>query len=709
MSLSFLVPAFLAGLLALAVPVLIHLTRRPTHESVPFPSLMFLQRISIRSDRRRRIHRWPLLLLRCLAVAALVLAFARPFLEERGAGVLPAVTGDREVVVLLDRSYSMGHGDAWQRAVGAARETLDGLGRQDRATLLLFDSRPEAVTESTLDHGLLRAALADARPGTRGTRYAPALQRAQRTLAASPLPRREVVVISDFQRAAWDADASEIAAIRFPAGTTVTPVPVAASQEGNVSVAGVTFDRSSVAGRERVGAAARLTHRGERAPAAVPVVLELDGRPVETRRVTLVAGGAITVEFDPFVLPASGWTRGAVRVPDDALAADNVFHFTLSADQRIPVLLVEGSGGGADAGYFLQRALAIGDAPGFHVEVRRAGELRTADLARGPVVILNGAPLPGGELGRQLRAHVEQGGGVVLVLGEGSSGSWEGVLPDGAARRVDHSARGGTTLGYVDLGHPVFEPFTQPRSGDFAAARVFQYRHVDAEGARVLARFGDGGVALAEHRVGSGRVLVWASGMDTRWNDLALQPVFLPFVHQLVKHGAGYTPRRPWLTVDEPFDPAAAAPLSTRYTTLLSPSGARTALEDAPVLTLDEPGFHELRQGEREAAAAVMAVNVDLAEAVLDAFDPRELVAALTAASDDAPAAALALTLTPTERERQQSAWWYLIVVAFLLLAAETVLSNRLRAAPASAAIPDPARRWGEGDGGGGSGGGRLR
>src|SRR5690606_16990152 len=79
--LNFLVPAFLVGLISLAIPVLIHLSRRQTRDPVQFPSLMFLKKIPQETEERRQIHRWPLLLLRLLALLLLVLAFARPFID----------------------------------------------------------------------------------------------------------------------------------------------------------------------------------------------------------------------------------------------------------------------------------------------------------------------------------------------------------------------------------------------------------------------------------------------------------------------------------------------------------------------------------------------------------------------------------------------------------------------------------------------------
>src|SRR5262249_46875533 len=84
-----LTPAFLAGLAALAVPVLVHLTNRPRSETVPFPSLMFLQRVPYRSVRRQTLRHWLLFALRAASFALLALAFARPFLGTTSAPAGP--------------------------------------------------------------------------------------------------------------------------------------------------------------------------------------------------------------------------------------------------------------------------------------------------------------------------------------------------------------------------------------------------------------------------------------------------------------------------------------------------------------------------------------------------------------------------------------------------------------------------------------------
>src|SRR6476620_11080769 len=107
----FLAPLFFVALAGLAIPVLLHLTQREKKQIVRFPSLMFVRRIPYQSVRRRKIQNWLLLMVRMAALAMIILAFARPLLD---SGSVPTAGANaREVVVLVDTSYSMGFGDRW--------------------------------------------------------------------------------------------------------------------------------------------------------------------------------------------------------------------------------------------------------------------------------------------------------------------------------------------------------------------------------------------------------------------------------------------------------------------------------------------------------------------------------------------------------------------------------------------------------------------
>src|SRR6185436_2651340 len=279
---AFLTPFFLVGLAAIAIPVLVHLVQREKKRVIEFPSLMFVRRIPYQSVRRRRIRHWALLCLRAAAIALIVAAFARPFFRQ-GAVAAAVGGGAREVVILLDRSASMGYGDHWARAQDAARTVVRGLGPDDRATLVLFDKNAEENMRATADRTRLEGAIGAARVGSGATRYGPALKLADSILSRSPIKRREAILISDFQRSGWSGSEE----VRFPDGMTVSTISVASPNTANLAVPSVSFARASFSGQERITVTAGLSNKGDDTLKDVPVTLTVDSHDIETGRATV--------------------------------------------------------------------------------------------------------------------------------------------------------------------------------------------------------------------------------------------------------------------------------------------------------------------------------------------------------------------------------------------------------------------------------------
>ena len=695
---SFLVPLFLIGAAAVAIPVIIHLTNREKRKIVEFPSLMFLRKIPYREVRRRKIRHWLLFALRCLALILLATAFARPFLE-RPQSASASPLGPREVVLLVDNSYSMDYGDRFERAIEEARSVLAGLGPDDRGSLIAFSDEAETLVQPTEVHEDLGAVLDGIQLSSRTTRYEPGLKLAKRIVDESPHLRKEVYLFSDFQRLGWEGDEDAW----LPAGTRLVPVSVVREEPANLSVTSVILEREFVSGRERLTLSARVTNKapGGSEPAESDVSVEINGRSLQEKEVSVAANDSTTVSFDPLTLP-QGPARGTIRLADDALNKDNSFHFVVWPGQSISVLLVDAPGRPASRSLFIRRALALGDRPSFRVERRQSSRVRAEDLSGRDVVVLNDLATLSGDSAELLTEFVREGGGLVVVAGEKTTGSTfqgsGGLLPSTLGAVVDRAGDLGGTLSYLDYSSPIFEVFRAPHSGDFSSVKFFRYRAFrQPPSGGVLARFDDGQPALVEKRLGDGRVLVWTSTLDTFWNELPRRAVYLPFLHQLVRHAGGYAEANAWQTVGDVAD-------LTRYVSLLSgsteettepgdtelllgtPSGERSVVSPSSgrlLYTIGEQGFYELREieGGQEGTWS-LAANLDFRESDLSTIDPEELVAAVTFRAG-AEGEEEAREWTGVDYERRQSFWWYLLVGAGLLLVVETVLSNRLSRAAA--------------------------
>ena len=680
-----LAPLFLLGLAAIAVPVLVHLVRREKRDPTAFPSLMFLELTPAPLSARRHLRDPLLFALRALAVLALVLAFARPVFG-RAAQAGSVDQRRREIVVLLDRSFSMRVAQRWAAARASTDSVIGTLASGDRLTLMPFDRRAVAVTDATGDVTQLREALDTMAPTDESTRLAPAIALAQERLARSDAPRKLVVLISDFQRSAWDITAD----VQLATGTELVPVDVAgAALIADRSVRSVEVRPTGSGAAQQVIVSARVANAGE-AMRAVTARLEIGGRVVEERRVDLPRDGVASVNFAAVGLSTEP-VPARVSIDADAVPGDDAHHFLLQPTPALRVLVIE-----PRESPYLTRALSIGNAPRFDVITRTPDRVKAADLVGRRLVILTDGAFPTGIGASSLVRFVEEGGGLIVALGEPASArSWQGpasvLIPGEISGITDSRGSDGAVLGSLDQQHPALALLSGERSGDLNAARFLRYRAIDTA-AGVLARFDDGSAALTEHAVGRGRVLTFGSSLDGSWNDLPRQPAFLPLVQQLARYAAAWRDAPDALRIGtnvRPDDLAGTAGAGPERWVAEAPSGMRTPIggTNAPAtLELREAGVYALRPGGSPGARPVLvAANIDPAELDFTTFDVTRIMTALANPErGDVAATVAAEPESLADREARQHTWWYLLAAAMLLLVAESLVARRsVTSAPA--------------------------
>jgi hypothetical protein len=471
--------------------------------------------------------------------------------------------------------------------------------------------------------GEARAVLHGLRAGFGGTRYAPLVIRAAE-LAERGAAR--LIVITDMQRAGWEDQ---------------QPVPVPARLQIETRDAGATASNAAVVGirREPAAVIASIRNSGANSVAGTVRVM-VDGGAVASAAFS--AAGDVTVDV-PLAYRARERGSLAVEIDDRAgYAADNTRHVVLDPLGRPRVLLVVGDV--EQSGFYLTRALqASGAADAFDVRVRAAASLGSMTLddlsAHGAVLLLSTRSLD--RRARESLASFVRGGGGLLVAA--ASEVEPAVLaslmhwPDFSA--VERTADPGV-LAATDLRHPIFRPFG-PLAANLGQVLFNRAWLVRGDGWDVAARFTDGSPALLERREGNGRVVVFASDLDRRWNDFPLHPAFVPFALESVRHiTAAADARREYLVAD-------------------SPRGARP-----------EPGTYTLPGTGRH-----VAVNVDVRESATARMTPEEFAAMVQATKlqPEAP-----LERRAQQAEGRQNLWRYGLLLMLTALVAES-LAGRTR------------------------------
>mgnify|MGYP003649962328 FL=1 len=98
---QFKYPELLWGLLLLLIPILIHLFQLRRFKKTPFTNVKFLKQVVSESRKSSSLKKWLLLFTRMGLLAALVFAFAQPFIANDTA------LQEKETVFYLDDSFSM--------------------------------------------------------------------------------------------------------------------------------------------------------------------------------------------------------------------------------------------------------------------------------------------------------------------------------------------------------------------------------------------------------------------------------------------------------------------------------------------------------------------------------------------------------------------------------------------------------------------------
>lgn len=671
---SFLNPWMWLFAAGLAVPILIHLTRNPSSRSVLFPSLFFLRRLPIRQRRRRRIqHPW-LLLLRCLVILLLVAAFAGP-VWIGPSRALPLTRPPHNHLLVVDVSHSMAIPPVQTRLREELDKILDGVGPADRVAAVAFADQarivktwesPEAALSSVPEEWI--------RPGFAATRLDEALRVAVELAKEANQPTGTIYVLSDFQQSGRLPPPADHP---LPAGWSVVPIDVGLETRNlyieEVRVEAELFEGVAVPPLQvKVRATGRSQSAGDTEPVEGTLVLFLDDRKAQELPYRLDASGEGTVQVPGFRLTQE-LVRGRLELRSaipDALETDNRFYFVVRRSQPFEILIVGPAG--REGASMLQTALSAGG--NLPYRVRRTGQADLGETTR--VIVWYDQPAAPG---REVLQWVQEGGCLVVVLGPATLPARWTAAPEipspGERLYVRDADRAFATLTWRDPTHPFSSRLAGAESRALETVEFFAFRALSLTGGdRVILRSGTLPV-LVERPWGEGRIVVFATTADPRWNDFPLRAGFVPFWQELVEYAAGRPRQRPYYRVGERVGPhLAAVPEGLEDSwSLVGPDGA-VARGNDPAVVLEKPGYYEVRF---KGGTSWIAANLPAAESDLTPAPPALLEAWRIGnrGGEEAPSQPPGDFASPA---RPWELWWPALAAALLVAVGEIWLANRI-------------------------------
>lgn len=571
LALGFGAPWMLWGMAAGSIPVVIHLLNKRKYRRTDWAAMRFLLAAIKKNKRRIELEQWILLAIRTLLILLLVAAMARPVLESLAPAMFAGQRSHR--VLVLDGSMSMTRKltdmTRFDRAKTLAKQIVREARRGDVLSVILMADPPKVIIgepSPNLDQVSREIDLINPTEGA--TDLTATFASLRRVLDSSPLPNKEILFLTDMQKATWARPGSDnTAALKAEVDKLndqkIRPVVVdlGAVSEQNRSVVDLTLTTPVVTVGIPVNIRAQVQNFTNEPKPGTRVQLVVDGQLGPEQSVDLPVAEPVTLNFTQIFRSQGDHVVEAV-IDEDPLAADDKRRLVVPVKEKVRVLLVDGDLNpepfAAETDYLAQALSPLEAGPvdaaanaqstaeevlPLAVEVIPESRLTSMELAEYDVLMLANVAQPSDIEATMLDKYVRQGGGLVLFMGDRVlAEGWNSrlatperdLLPATIGASVGDASKksGAFLIDPLDYRHPIvaaYEGATPAVASGLTQVATWQYNKLDRRvdsASRLALAFDNGDPAVIDATRGRGRVVMIATSADSQWTTWPLHPSY---------------------------------------------------------------------------------------------------------------------------------------------------------------------------------------
>lgn len=627
---QFLFPTFLWSLLAVGIPIAIHLFNFRRTRRIYFSNVSLLKTVEMETSSFRRLKQYLILATRVLAIAALALAFAQPYLPSPNKS---GTNAQSVTSAYVDNSFSMQNEDNNQRYLDIATGKLDQLltlfRNATRLQLLTndFDAQEQQLTTTERIKDRLTTLKLSHTPRTLSSIY----KRQTNILARhAGSGKNQLFWFSDFQK----STAGDLTKIKVDSSNRLFIVPVQTKATQNVYVDSVWLNTPFVREFQNNILYVRVSNAGNDDVQNLVVKLFLDDVQVSTAPVSLAPKGSATTAFN-FNVRGKGFKKGRITFDDLPITFDNEYFFVLNASPVIRVLHLSGQPNPARAienvfsndSLFTLRSLNAGNAD--------IGLLKQSDL-----VVLESVERVEGAMRSEIENFARRGGSVLVIPPSNPdlvaySAFLSALGVGGVLERPSEEA---IPLANPERNSPffsdVFEQSIRQDNLEMPVSKpVWQWQ---AGGARIL-NLRSGDAFLSQSTMQRGKIYVLANPLTEAFGNFAQNALFVPVMYKIAAQSVreqrtAYAFDENTITLTVPEVPQNTIFKLKKDKIELIPvqrlNGNQLTLElpKSNQLNADqemESGYYELQKEGQ--TLQLLALNHDNQESQLDYYSPEEL------------------------------------------------------------------------------------
>ncbi len=621
---SFVYPSFLIALLALAIPIIIHLFNFRRYKDVYFTNVEFLKEVKEEKANRSRLKHWLVLLSRLLAVAALVLAFAQPFIPKDENEI---VKGDKAVSVYIDNSKSM---DATsndvsliEKAKFKAREIVEAYGPSDRFQIITNDI--EGKHQRMLDKEEFLNYLDEVTTSPNVQKLSSIVERQKDVLEAAKLEEQNIFLISDFQKNIVDVETDTSNKFYF--------IPLQSVGQQNIFIDTAWFESPVQVINETSKLIYRLNNTGAADVSNSKLTLKLNGQIKALKDFSLKAK-ATKIDTINFTVTEGGWHKAEINITDYPIDYDDNYYLTFFMDEKVNVLSINEN----KSNRFL-KVLFEGD-DYFDLTNESVSQLNYSDFNNYRMIVLNDVKEISSGLAFELQQYLEKGGSLVVFPAMNAKvETYNSFLRGLKVNTYGSLSNSEKQVGTINVNQEVFTNVFEriPRNIDLPkATSSYDMTRFSGSGEEVLLKFTEGSSFLSKYNVSQGKLYLVSSPLSEKASNLPSHAIFVPMLYRIALVGGDMGALAYKIGKDNIVEVRKIAdPKNLNDDSVMKMKGesgefipGQKIIGSKAILSINnqlkEAGFYELFK-DPTLPLAYFGFNFDRQESVLDYFTPSEL------------------------------------------------------------------------------------
>ncbi|MCS7077975.1 MAG: BatA and WFA domain-containing protein [Bacteroidia bacterium] len=543
----FLNSAALWGLLAVLIPILIHLINLRRPRKILFSNVSFLQQIEQVQKRSTQIKQWLILITRILAIGCLVLAFANPVWKNRSSypiQVRSLATDNTSNVIILDNSMSMQaqdeNGTWFNYAKNYVQILLSHEIIGDEYCLLTFDNAK--YSQTFVRSQKIKEILPQIQLTSSVYTLQDIIARANILLGQARYARKRVYVISDFQKSTFGDSVQK-------SGTGQVPtyfIPVAKNAPANLTIENVEILTQIIEINKPISLKTSIKNYGDKKFNEQTITLQIDGKTVGSQSFSIGANTKQEINFN-FTIRESGWHQGLLLLNDYPITFDNQRYFSFYVPEGKKILLIKGND--EEIEYLKAAFESIQSKKNFILDVRQENEASTLNFEEYDGIFLVGVQHFSTGLIQNFKSYVLSGRGIVFFPSKNADqneyNAFAKTLGEGSFANMEHKTQ---KFQDFDLQDPLFtNVFEKDKQGKIESPEIKQYLSFVASSQSIhnkIISLGDGKSFLSEvkvkqNEIKGGKVYYFAVGPNLSWGDFVLHNTFAPLIYRTALSIAG--------------------------------------------------------------------------------------------------------------------------------------------------------------------------